>query len=92
MKASEFFQRTVDWYVDGVGFRHEKSSPTVAPDGAYDAIGNIVKMNDIVKIFKGAGKGHLKRVISIREVGYRGRYNIVVEGDDKKCFYQYIKV
>lgn len=91
MKTSEFFQRTMDWYIDGVGFRDEKSSPTVTSEGAYDAVGNIVKINDFVKIFKGVGKGHLKRVISIPEVGYRGRINIVVEGYDKKCFYQYIK-
>lgn len=91
MKASEFFQRTMDWYVDGVGFRDQTSTPTVSPDGAHDAVGNIVKINDFVKIFKGVGKGRLKRVIFIQDAGYRGRINIVVEGADKKCFYQYIK-
>lgn len=92
MKTSEFFQRTMDWYVDGIGFRDEFSSPTVSPDGAHDAIGNTVKVNDIVKILRGSQKGSLKRVVFVKEVGYRGRMNIRVEGGYIKCFYHYIKV
>lgn len=92
MKASEFFQRTLDWYVDGIGFRDEASSPTVSPDGAYDAVGNTVKVGDTVKILRGSQKGSLKRVIFVKEVGYRWRMNIRVEGNYIKCFHQYIKV
>lgn len=92
MKASEFFQRTMDWYIDGVGFRDQTSTPTVSPDGAHDAVGNTVKVNDIVKILRGSQKGSLKRVIFIEEVGYKVRMNIKIEGDYIKCFHQYMKV
>lgn len=92
MKASEFFQRTMDWYVDGIGFRDGFSSPTVSPDGAYDAVGNLVNAGDKVLWIKGHRKGSIQTVTAIESSGYTGTQNILASDDYWPRMYNLIKI
>lgn len=60
---------------------------TSTPQGAYDAVGNLVNTGDKVLWIKGHRKGSIQTVSAIEVSGYTGTQNISAAGTWPRMYY-----
>lgn len=65
---------------------------TSTPQGAYDAVGNLVNAGDKVLRIKGHRKGSIQTVTAIESSGYTGTQNILASDDNWPRMYNIIKI
>lgn len=65
---------------------------TSTPQGAYDAVGNLVNAGDKVLRIKGHRKGQIQTVTGIEIAGYTGTQNILASDDSWPQMYNLIKI
>ncbi len=65
---------------------------TSTPQGAYDAVGNLVNAGDKVLWIKGYRKGSIQTVTAIKSSGYTGTQNIVASDNNWPRMYNIIKI
>ena len=53
---------------------------TSTPQGAYDAVGNLVNAGDKIVWIKGYRKGQIQTVTDIEAAGYTGTQNMLANG------------
>lgn len=65
---------------------------TSTPQGAYDAVGNLVNVGDQVLLIKEHKKGKIGTVTAIEDAGYEGVQNILLDDDYWPRMYALIKI
>lgn len=65
---------------------------TSTPQGAYDAVGNLVNAGDKVLRIKGHRKGQIQAVTGIEIAGYTGTQNILASDGAWPRMYAIIKI
>lgn len=65
---------------------------TSTPQGAYDAVGNLVNVGDKVLRIKDHKKGQIQTVVAIEKAGYEGTQNICVDVSSWPRMYNIIKI
>lgn len=86
---NEIFQRTLKEKIEG-DFSWEKID-MVTPDGAYDAVGNLVKVGDTVKLCID-GEAKITRVRQLEPINYQGKFGIDTELYGWCAFWRVLKI
>lgn len=69
-----------------------KGDSRMSPDGAYDAVGNTVKVGDLIKKIKGSKSTLTYKVIHIECAKFQGQLNIQTENFEWVRFRHVVKV
>lgn len=86
---NEIFQRTLKEKFEGDS--SWSKIDMVTPHGAYDAVGNLVKVGDTVKILRD-GKTKIDKVTHLEGVHYKGRIGIGTENDGWSFYWRVLKI